>query len=269
MYFLLQFLKSQFDEKEKYQQNFLIEKLNMEDAINEYKRKNELLKLKLKSYEIEWEKEMKISNENNQKIIKFEDELKENKSFSSLSKIQNENLIIENDDLKKAMKENKCLIIKLEERALMSEEYSKEWEEKYNVLESTHVEHSSKQKEREKSLSEQLEVNIRRGDNAENDLQKHKELISFINKLSTEGEAGRAKARRLSEAVCHDNNNNLKSQNKENIYKNDNSNSNNENNNSCNDKSNSNKGISDDYDDDKYDSRYEERSRKVRKPSKS
>ena len=46
-----------------------------------------------------------------------------------------------------------------------------------------------------------MEENVLRGDNAENDLQKHKELISFINKLSTEGEAGRAKARRLSAAV--------------------------------------------------------------------
>ena len=256
--------------KEKCQQNFSIEKLNMEDTINECKRKNELLKLKLKSYEIGWEKEMKISNENNQEIIKLEIELKEKKSFFSVSKIQNDNLIIENDDLKKEMEENKYSIIKLEERALMSEECSKKWEEKYNVLESTHEEHSSKQKEREHSLLEQLEANITRGDNAENDLQKHKELISFINKLSTEGEAGRAKARRLSEAVCCDSNNNLKSQNKENIYNNNNSNSNDKNNNSCNGKSSSNnKGISDDYDDDKYDSRYEERSRKVRKPSKS
>ena len=237
----------------------------MEDTINECKRKNKSFASKLKSYEIGWENEMKISNENNQIIMRLEIELKENKSSFSVSKIQNDNLAIENNVLKEEMEENKCSIIQLEERALKSEEYSKEWEEKYNVLESTHEEHSSKQKEREESLLEQLEANIRRGDNAENDLQKHKELISFINKLSTEGEAGRAKARRLSEAVCCDNNNNLKSQNKENIY-----NNNNKNNNSCNNKNNSNnKGISDDYDDDKYDSRYEERSRKVRKPSKS
>lgn len=263
-------MQAQFDEKEKYQQNLLIEKLNMEDAINECTRKNELFASKLKSYEIGWEKEMKISNEKNQKIMKLELELKENKSIFSVSKIQIDNLMIEINVLKEEREENKCSIIKLEERALMSEEYSKEWEEKYNVLESTHEEHSSKQKEREESLLEQLDANIRRGDNAENDLQKHKELISFINKLSTEGEAGRAKARRLSEAVCSDNNNNLKSQNKENIYNNNNSNSNNKNNNSCNDKSNdNNKGSSDDYDDDKYDSRYEERSRKVRKPSKN
>ena len=77
----------------------------------------------------------------------------------------------------------------------------KEWEEKFINAECTYREEREIQQMREKELREELEENISRGDNAENDLLKHKELISFINKLSAEGEAGRAKARRLSAAV--------------------------------------------------------------------
>ena len=76
-----------------------------------------------------------------------------------------------------------------------------EWEEKFEDAECTYKENLEMQRGKERELRDELEENILRGDNAENDLQKHKELISFINKLSTEGEAGRAKARRLSAAA--------------------------------------------------------------------
>jgi chromosome segregation ATPase len=48
------------------------------------------------------------------------------------------------------------------------------------------------------NLRAQLDENILRGDTAAGELLKHKELISMINKLSAEGEAGRVKARRIS-----------------------------------------------------------------------
>ena len=245
----------------------------MEDRINESIRKNGLFASKLKSYESEWEKEMKISNERNERITRLGKELKEMKSNYSDLKIQNENLIEENGAIKEEIEESKYSVMKLEERALEAEEASKEWEEKCTALERTHAEHSLKQKEREESLLEELKENIRRGDNAENDLLKHKELISFINKLSTEGgEAGRAKARRLSEALCSDS---MKSQNKENVYKHNNnsytdkddSTDHNDNNNSISNKKSSNAYVDNDTDA-KYDSVSEERSRKVRKPSK-
>jgi hypothetical protein len=270
-------LQSQIDEKEKAQKELSSEKLMMEDKITESTRKNDLFASKLKSYENGWEKEMKISNERYERITRLEKELKETKSNYSDLKIQNENLMERNGAMKEEIEESKYSIIKLEERALESEEASKEWEEKCTVLECTHAEHSLKQKEREESLLEQLEENIRRGDNAENDLTKHKELISFINKLSTEGgEAGRAKARRLSEAVCSDS---MKSQYKENVYKHNNSSSytnkndstdHNDNNNIISNKKCNNSHVDNDTDkyDVKYDSVGEERSRKVRKPSK-
>ena len=248
----------------------------MEDKINESIRKNDLFASKLKSYENGWEEEMKISNEKNERITKLEKESKENISKYSDLKFENKNLTVENGAIKDEIEESKYSVMKLEERALESEEASKEWEEKCTVLGRTHMEYSLKQKEREESLLAELEDNRRRGDNAENDLLKHKELISFINKLSTEGgEAGRAKARRLSEAVCSDS---MKSQNKENVYKH-NSNSY-ANKNDSTDHYDSNNSISNkkcnnsyvDNDNDKYDMKYdsvsEERSRKVRKPSK-
>ena len=267
----------QIDEKEKIQKEFLIEKLNMEDQVNESTRKNVFLESNLKSYEIGWEKEIKISSEKNERIMKLEKELIEIKSNYSDLKFQNESFMEENGAIKEEIKETKYFTLKLEERALASEEASKEWEEKCTALERTHMEHFLEQKEREESLLEQLEENIRRGDNAENDLSKHKELISFINKLSTEGgEAGRAKARRLSEAVCSDS---MKSQNKENVFKHNNNNSytnkndstdHNGNNKSVSHKKCNNSYVDNDADiyDVKYDSVSEERSRKVRKPSK-
>jgi hypothetical protein len=276
-YSVLQFLQSQIDEKEKIRKEFLTEKIMMEDKINESIRKNDLFASKLKSYENGWEKEMKISNEKNERIMKLEKELEENISKYSDIRFENENLMEENGAMKEEIEESKYSILKLEERALASEEASKEWEEKCTVLERTHAKYSFKQKEREASLLEELEENRRRGDNAENDLLKHKELISFINKLSTEGgEAGRAKARRLSEAVCSDS---MKSQNKENVYKHNNNNSytnkndstdHNANNNSISNKKCNSSHVDNDNDkyDVKYDSVSEERSRKVRKPSK-
>lgn len=88
-----------------------------------------------------------------------------------------------------------------EERAYAAESTCSEWEEKYNCAERTYLQAEEEHRDREVSLLERLEDNIKRGDEAESELRKHKELISFINKLSTEGEAGRAKARRLSEAA--------------------------------------------------------------------
>lgn len=278
-YSILQFLQSQIEEKEKVQKELFTEKLMMEDKINESIRKNDLFASKLKSYENGWEEEMKISNEKNERIIKLEKESKENISKYSDLKFENKNLTVENGAIKDEIEESKYSVMKLEERAKEAEEASKEWKEKFTVLERTHAKHSLQQKEREESLLEQLEENRRRRDNAENDLLKHKELISFINKLSTEGgEAGRAKARRLSEAVCSDS---MKSQNKENVYKHNNNNDDsytykndnsdhNDNDNSISNKKSNKSHVENDTD--KYDVKYdivgEERSRKVRKPSK-
>ena len=88
-----------------------------------------------------------------------------------------------------------------EERTAAAESTCAEWVEKYECAERTYTAAVEEHRDREGSLLDRLEENIKRGDDAESELQKHKELISFINKLSTEGEAGRAKARRLSEAV--------------------------------------------------------------------
>ena len=254
------------DQKEKFQQELLIKKIAMEDTITEWTRKNELLVSKLESYENGWEEEIKFSNENKETIMKLESELIENKSFFSVLKFQNDDLVNENIELKEKIEENTYSILKLEERAVSSEQASEEWEQKYDDLKCTHSELSLKQKEREESLLEQLEVSTRRGDCADNDLQKHMELISFINKLSTEGEAGRAKARRLSEAVFNDSS--KISQNKENVYMHNHNNSYDKKNDVDDHNNYINCSYNSSNDDNKNDSLCDERSRKVRKPSK-
>ena len=145
----MQFLQAQLNQKEKFQEELLIEKIMMDDTINICNRKNELFASKLKSYEIGWEKEMKISEEKNELIMNLEIELKKNKLNFSTSQFENENLKIENIAIKDKIEENEYSILKLEERALTSEEASKEWEEKFQNLERTHAEYSLNQKEHE------------------------------------------------------------------------------------------------------------------------
>jgi hypothetical protein len=105
------------------------------------------------------------------------------------------------EDLRCQLENTACRLEASEERTAAAESTCAEWEEKCECAERTYLHAEEEHRDRESSLLERLEENVKRGDDAELELQKHKELISFINKLSTEGEAGRAKARRLSEAV--------------------------------------------------------------------
>lgn len=114
---------------------------------------------------------------------------------------EKETHLAEIEDLRCQLEDTTNRLEDSEERTAAAESTCSEWEEKYETAERTYLQAEEEHRDREGSLLERLEENIKRGDDAESELQKHKELISFINKLSTEGEAGRAKARRLSEAV--------------------------------------------------------------------
>ena len=105
------------------------------------------------------------------------------------------------ENLKSDLDECRSSLLESEEALLSAQQSTAEWQEKCENMERTYSTAVEEYQERIDSLSELFEVHRKRGDEAESELQKHRDLISYINKLSTEGEAGRAKARRLSEEV--------------------------------------------------------------------
>jgi chromosome segregation ATPase len=119
-------------------------------------------------------------------------------------------------DLERVLEDTRDKLSEEQERASDLKQVIEEWKDRFHKEEedketaiSKHNEMQAKLKEDmeaastahdeiQTNLKAQLEENILRGDTAAGELLKHKELISMINKLSAEGEAGRLKARRIS-----------------------------------------------------------------------
>lgn len=119
-------------------------------------------------------------------------------------------------DLERVLEDTRDRLTKEQERANDLEQTVEDWKDRFHKGEedkeiaiAKHNEIQAKLREDmeaaatandeiQTNLRAQLDENILRGDTAAGELLKHKELISMINKLSAEGEAGRVKARRIS-----------------------------------------------------------------------
>ena len=178
-----------------------LEIINKEDEVSEKNSECTALTAQLKVIQIQYRADSNSLIVCKKKLNLVENELQLSMSNSSAIKSKLEKEINSGEDLRIELKHSKNLLSVSQSQLEEANVLVNEWEEKFRDAECTYKENLEMQRGKERELRDELEENILRGDNAENDLQKHKELISFINKLSTEGEAGRAKARRLSAAA--------------------------------------------------------------------
>ena len=178
-----------------------LEIINKEDEVSEKNSECTALTAQLKVIQIQYRADSNSLIVCKKKLNLVENELQLSMSNSSTIKSKLEKEINSGEDLRIELKHSEDLLSVSQSQLEEANVLVNEWEEKFKDAECTYKENLEMQRGKERELRDELEENILRGDNAENDLQKHKELISFINKLSTEGEAGRAKARRLSAAA--------------------------------------------------------------------
>ena len=175
--------------------------INQQDELSERNSECTALTAQLNIIQIQCQSDSNSLIICKKKLKSVEKELELSMSSHSAVKLELEKENYSGQSLRSELKHSEELLSVSQSQLEEANALANVWEEKFNDAQCTYKEDLEIQRGRERELRDELEENVLRGDNAENDLQKHKELISFINKLSTEGEAGRAKARRLSAAV--------------------------------------------------------------------
>ena len=196
-----QLLNKQLSESQITVQTQALQILDRDDRINDKAGECGALTAQLNVIQIEYLSESSSLNECRSKLEKTSSLLHtSNMNLSDVTSSfekemsQNEMLRCQLDSLGEQLSESKDLLVQ-------STDQVDEWRDRYKSAESDFRQEMEEWKETERELKEELEENRVRGDSAEGELQKHRDLMSYINKLSAEGEAGRAKARRLSAAI--------------------------------------------------------------------
>ena len=173
----------------------------MQDYINQKDRECESLTLQLSIVKDGFQAESVLLIQSKNSVKSLVQDLEKYKSELLVLREEKEEQENNFENLKNELGECRSSLVECEESLLSAQQSTADWQEKCEKMELTYSTAVEEHKDQIEVLMVKKEVHRKRGDEAESELQKHRDLISYINKLSTEGEAGRAKARRLSEEV--------------------------------------------------------------------
>ena len=199
--FFSQLLESQIRKNNENAQNTEIAHQRMQDYINQKDRECEYLTSQLNIVKEGFQAESVLLIQSKDKVELLNQDVEKCKSELLILREEKEEQNDNYENLKIELDECRSSLVESEEALLSAQQSTAEWQEKCENVERTYSTAVEEHKNRIEVLKEKIEVHRKRGDEPESELQKHRDLISYINKLSTEGEAGRAKARRLSEEV--------------------------------------------------------------------